>query len=202
VFSYVKSPAVFRCPSDGTDSKTMGVTAETVSYGLNSNSAKVKQLAQTAYGSRSVLLFEITGNHARVTVPDEEMSTITSSGYQVTAIGDGTQGSLLSQIYPSAGPGDGIVTYYATGRMDNSQTDGGDDYKTTPPRHSEGANYVAVDGHAIWSVASQVSAGGNAKEPNDPQKRTGCSGLGTTYTRWPCAEGGALSQHKLTFSLQ
>ncbi|RYG36034.1 type II secretion system protein [bacterium] len=203
VYGYVKGKGVYRCPSDDTKSSALGITADTVSYALNLNTAKVKQFSQTAYASRSVLLFEVSGNFAQITRPDEAISTLTSSSHQVSAIGDGTQGSLLAGVVPPTGPGDGILTYHATGHMDNYQTrDGGDDYKAVPPRHQKGAMYVAMDGHAVWATGSQVSAGGNAKSPNDPQTKTGCSGLGTVLHLWPCAEGGALNGHKLTFSLQ
>ena len=63
--SYIKSPQLFKCPDDSTNGN-----GYPVSYALNSNMTGAT-LAQQNFPASSVMLFEVTGDAARVDLTDE-----------------------------------------------------------------------------------------------------------------------------------
>lgn len=204
LYDRVKSKEVFRCPSDPTQVNT-AVTlpgSSVVSYGMNSNFQSQLSLSQLPTASRTVLLFEVIGNSALVTATDEGKSVVPGKWILRSPAGNGENGTLAEAGSVSPLPGDGRVTLYATGLLDNAWKDGvGDDYKGQPGRHTEGANYLALDGHSVWSSPKAVSAGANAKSSTNPQSKTGCRPYDwVTREAFSCAEGTAFGSHKLTFS--
>jgi prepilin-type N-terminal cleavage/methylation domain-containing protein/prepilin-type processing-associated H-X9-DG protein len=151
IFSYVKQTGVFRCPDDPTQ-VSQGLSV--VSYGYNqwisSSSAVSAHLAAIPYSSNTVLCFEVSRIVADITMTDEGLSTglrtFSSSGYG---------GDLIS--WPHGGWGGGV---YATGRLAHMSSTraflGG--------RHSGGANYLLVDGHAKWLKPKQVLSGAHVPD--------------------------------------
>ena len=209
VFPYIKSAKSFHCDGDATQSQPKdgtGTELASVSYALNLNVSVTPNQAQMVAPSKTVWLFEVTGNQAHIGAPDEAVGKLTQESDQLSPIGDGTQGAILSNILHWTGPvGQGVFTTYATGHIDNWQVRHApvaDDYEDLPGRHFEGSNFLAADGHSVWLPGAKVSAGGNAKESNSKQTDQGCNLIGAKLFLWPCAEGTDLAEHTLTFSLR
>jgi prepilin-type N-terminal cleavage/methylation domain-containing protein/prepilin-type processing-associated H-X9-DG protein len=202
LYPFIKSTDVFHCPDDSTpiDASAPSAIRYPVSYGMNGNLSLSSSLSQVASAPKTVWLFEVSGNQTVITQSEEGKAP----GLFVTrsAAGDGTSGGILaSTLVAHSGPGDGRDTLYATGPMDNSASRaGGDDYKGMLGRHRDGANFLALDGHGVWTTPLAVSAGRSAKNATDPQKNTGCIFALPKYNIFPCAEGTAVGLHKLTFS--
>ncbi len=70
--------------------------------------------------------------------------------------------------------------------------------ESVSPRHGEGANYLACDGHVSWLRPEQVSDGqsqpGSGSACGQDDTATGCGGANT-------AAGTANSHYALTFSV-
>ncbi|RYG33796.1 type II secretion system protein [bacterium] len=142
-------------------------------------------------------------NLAHITLPDEGFSSGTTVSGQMSATGNGAYGSMLCAPTAWTGKGQGRFTRFATGELDNAGTDAnGDDYQNERPRHREGANWLALDGHTAFALPLAISAGITAKSANDPQRSTGCAYGSKPLHFFECAEGTAVGQHKLTFSLR
>lgn len=201
IFPYVKSTTAYQCPDDPTttQSDSTGKPAFPVSYGLNSNMSLTPQISSFSAPAKTVWLFEVVGNRARITEHDEGIQDIGPQD-QLSAIGDGTNGSILNV----AGLGGERTTYFATGLLDNYaySGDSSDDYHGEPPRHREGANYLAVDGHVAFVRPELVSAGITAGTETSAETSTGCSGFVPTITLYPCAAGTSHPGHSLTFSVR
>lgn len=201
IFPYVKSTIVYQCPDDPTtaQSDSAGKPALPVSYGLNSNLSLTPQISSFSAPAKTVWLFEVVGDRARITEPDEGVQGLGPQD-QLSAIGDGTNGSILNV----AGLGSGRTTYFATGLLDNYaySGDSSDDYHGEPPRHREGANYLALDGHVAFVRPELVSAGRTAGTETSAETSTGCSVFVPTITLYPCAAGTSNQGHDLTFSIR
>ena len=190
---------VFRCPTDD----TLGMGLPTVSYGLNLNLASASSLSALAAPAQTVLLFEVSGDHAQITDNAEGQASGTGQP-QTSASGNGQNGGLANLT--GQGPQRLDSAQYATGVLDNSAA-----FTLLPPdldqyqnagRHSGGANFLLTDGHVKWTEASQVSAGANALASANDQTRTGCEYRGSGPGLFPCAEGTGGSKHALSFSAQ
>lgn len=199
IYPHVRDINVFRCPSDDTPSSDL----PTVSYGLNLNLASASSLASLTAPARTVLLFEISGDHAQITDYGEGQASGAGQP-QVSASGNGQNGGLANLT----GQGSQRIdsAQYATGVLDNSAAvtllpPDLDQYQNAS-RHSGSANFLLADGHVKWAAASQVSAGANALVAANDQARTGCVYRGSGSGLFPCAEGTGASKHILTFSTQ
>lgn len=130
-----------------------------------------------------MLLGEIVAASADVTAPGEANSLV---------LGGNSKPALNST--PATGPTD-----MAAGATNTSFWGTG-----TLPRHSDGANYLAADGHVKWLRPIQVSGGA-------VQGTSGWAGgttIGGPYVNqgWPVAEGANYAgttppSHVMTFSL-
>ena len=163
IYPYVKSVNTYMCPNEKN-----GVF---VSVAANCNIANdvgttSKAVSQFIAPASSVGLFEVYGMVGKYpNFPNNTTSDPTQCAYGSYA-GNGTdttsgyvQGSL-----EAADANTHSALRYATGVFGNIVTN-------TPNapqapfsgtgRHSDGANYVMLDGHAKWCKASQVSAGHN-----------------------------------------
>lgn len=203
VVPYARGTGGFACRSDkrGVRSGTALPGAQTVSYGINSNLARETGISSSVAASRTVLLFEVSGGRALLSATDEGDSIRPGTYRLVSPTGDGTDGGLLAETSVWPGPGKDRFTLYATGEMDNaaSRFDVDD---TDDPRHGEGANFLALDGHAAWSKPEAVSAGHSAASAGDVQSPTGCPGFTDRGRLSPCAEGTAVGRHRFTFSAE
>lgn len=203
IMPFVKNTRIFRCPDDQSPDTVDSLgTASAVSYALNLNTALSPRLSDATAPSKTVWLFEVVGDQAHLDSPNEGAGILNKETDQMSAIGDGVTGSIVSTIKPWTGAGQGVLTFYATGRMDNwNDPMASDQYANYGGRHSDGSNFLAMDSHAVWSQASQVSAGGNNPKPQGRQSATGCSQLAVSFHNRPCAEAAGLGVHGLTFSI-
>ena len=151
---YIKSSQIFQCPSDSSTNSGGAPSANLykVSYAYNQNlSAPGGQttpfnIAAFNATSLTVNVFEINGG--------------------VTTYTDGIR---PNEVASPAGTGfygsvPGGTTSFATGNM------GGRIYTpATEPRHFDGSNFLAVDGHVKWLRGAAVSAGPTAISSTSPQ---------------------------------
>lgn len=244
LLAYTKTGSVFHCPDDVTNVTTAGDTA--MSYGLNSNMAMAKLGWFTSPG-QTVELFETSGAVVNLNDPSEGTSGTPNvlgsyykgapaSGY-MSPTGDGIYltgkctgiglVSWLSQWYPlfQGKVNDGTVVY-ATGLFGryhgnlpatSSLASGSFSARNLTGIHSNGANYLAADGHVKWAVASRVSTGSTwstdpgiaatLPEGNLTGAKTGCpyssepQGIyACSCGDWPPAAGVGAPGYDLTFS--
>jgi prepilin-type N-terminal cleavage/methylation domain-containing protein/prepilin-type processing-associated H-X9-DG protein len=202
IYPYLKKNEVYQCPDDPTTAAldSTGRQSYPVSYGLNMNLRNQPHLASLNAPASTVLLFEVVGDRAQIDQADEGEPGL--GPYDTTSpVGEGSEGSLWATtkelITTSAGP-----VRYATGEMDNHKDSTGNDfYAGQRPRHHDGANYLAADGHLQFLNAKTVSAGYNASAPTGEQAPKGCYANRSNRTGAPCAEGTAVGKHRLTFSV-
>lgn len=177
IFSYVKDPAVYRCPDDPTSTAVSWTWNSTcgpepplpplyvVSYGYNerildTDSAQ-GSLNKLASPSSTVLLFEVTGDVSAITDREEDASpcwqsrTYSAAGDGTRTLGSGPNGETLLHPPPGA--------QYATGWMGGLTPStfwppdfGVTIYGSPYGRHNGGANFLMADGHALWLLPSQV----------------------------------------------
>ncbi len=168
IYPFVKSTAVYTCPDDSTPAVPGGTP---VSYAMNnclsfrggpggSPIGPGEALPSLSSPANSVLLFEISGSQANVTLSDEGSqgySTSPPSGYLSTGStgtsSSGSWGNVKPAPVSVAGPNWG----YRNG------------YGGPTARHSDGTNYLAADDHAKFLRPTQVSIGGSADTPTDHQ---------------------------------
>jgi len=173
---YVKSTGIFKCPDDST---TAPAPAVPVSYAMSTNisfqdSGASQGLSQLNAPASTILLFEVSGCRADVTRPDEgtnNYSAAPPSGF-ISPSGIGVQRAGFNLIDGKWGGFDG-TSFYATGPLGNrpaAQVNNG------TARHTDGANYLAIDGHAKFARPSQVSSGQNAIVPTDHQDQNTANG--------------------------
>lgn len=203
-YPYVRNTQIYSCPSDTTVASAKSGTV--ISYAYNINLAVQEQvqvafdtgarqyqveqvttppvppmypisLASLLQGSKTVLLFEVSGVCARVSLPREGDGSV-KVGSNFSAAGNGLDRRLVAQ------------TDFVT-RVEN-QYDTGYLGKRVPPdenatqfassqgRHQKGASYLLADGHARWINGDSVSSGWNALGPSCNQDnrpaRAGCFG--------------------------
>ena len=148
-FPYVKSADTYACPDD--TSTTADPSRSRCSYAFNQNfilnfgTPKPIILSYMNAPASTVILVEICNGGLRWSTP-----TLLASDY--SPIGDGYNHPNYSDSTP--------LGWYRTGLMGNRATfynaTAGSDFT---PRHSEGSNFVAADGHAKWLPGSRVSSG-------------------------------------------
>ena len=206
IYPYVKSTGVYKCPDDSTAASANGQSVP-VSYGANNNlgtgnNNKGRLLAEFNASAGTVLLYEVGGITANVTVSDENTNGYTSAPASRFL----SAGGFGSTTYPDSshwGGGDGTgdagavsgPCRYALGPNAGGRTAGG--LNTVAGRHTDGANYLATDGHVKYLRPTQVSTGYNAQNSTDPQNNT-FSGF-SAGTSNMTANGATVT---LTFSLQ
>jgi len=157
VLPYIKSTDVFHCPDDATTATTPDVP---ISYAYNENIARAGgSFLKAADPKAMVLVFEVAGDYADLSKPDEGSKAGTAP---LSASGDGTDGSL------HAGSLTGIV--YATGYLGKRPHASTATQFTSPTgRHTDGANYMLGDGHVRWLMGNNASSGLSAIHPKDFQ---------------------------------
>ncbi|MDR3710967.1 MAG: DUF1559 domain-containing protein [Capsulimonadaceae bacterium] len=155
LYPYVKSVNAYTCPDEQTPMPA-------VSYGYNANLADPdrhpsgRSIAQFTSTSKTVLLFEVTGN----TPCDPSAgpgSSCAAAGYGFNGVGWDPTG----KGEPSAENCASIATTglrYSTGPFYGRSETTSSCYDANA-RHSNGSNFLMVDGHVKWLMGSQVSAG-------------------------------------------
>ena len=177
IYPFVKSTGVYKCPDDSTAASANGVSVP-VSYGANNNlatgnGAKARSLAEFNASSSTVLLYEVSGVTAAVTSPDENTVGFTTAPTS-RFLSAGGFGSTVAPNNSHWGGGDGTgdsavaaPCRYNFGPNAGGRTAAGLD--ALIGRHTDGANYLATDGHVKYLKPNQVSTGYNAGNSNDPQ---------------------------------
>ncbi len=168
IYPFVKARGVYTCPDDTTQPTVAGQSAvsygynQAINYGIydgNDHASSFGSLSKFNAPANTVVLFEITGNGADVT-NSAETNSISAPGFTTNNwfTGSSVNGNLQ----------------YATGVMsDPNQTVGGDrNYAAKTGRHTDGSNFLAVDGHVKWLRGSAVSIGWSAAAPTDVGKNT------------------------------
>ncbi len=140
IYTYVKSRAVYICPDDTFVSPNGQAT--TCSYFQN---------------------IYLTGfNGTNSPIPPVTASQMTSESRTVE-LGEGTASQMLPTSGDYSGMGDGFTAdaiTLATGFLGGTEYTSIESVATYPPgRHSDGANWLAFDGHAKWLMGTQVSPG-------------------------------------------
>jgi len=152
IYPYIKSVQVYKCPNDPTQPDTsVSPALVPCSYALNMYFANAS-IATLNAPSKTVLLFEVVGNVADVTSPNDWRSAAANGG-------DGGGAGYINYCIPAAGLGK-----YDTGVMGVPQRFAQAGPWTKTPnygRHSNGANFGLADGHCKFFLPSRVSSGYN-----------------------------------------
>jgi prepilin-type N-terminal cleavage/methylation domain-containing protein/prepilin-type processing-associated H-X9-DG protein len=163
VYPYVKSKAVYLCPSDSTGNK------EYSSYAYNSNNTNPDgstvdsySIAQYTAPSKTVLVFEVQGTYydagSTLDVSTETQDTTGSGGSSPAGFGISGVGNAF--VVSGAGAYDATAHLkMATGYMRGVTPTDYSRYAAPLGRHTDGSNYLLADGHAKWMRGSAVSAG-------------------------------------------
>jgi len=178
IYPYVKSTGVFKCPDDPTQPSEAGVYP--LSYGMNANVIGASPasgvypepgavLAGQSAPASTVLLFETQGANSNVNGNREVGVNITDM-YEAAEVSSTSGRGCIDTFNPSISLGSspsntGFSAKYATGNI------GGWALNTIPAGtvHTNGANYLAADGHAKYATPFNVSGGYAATSPNNAQ---------------------------------
>ncbi|BDI28971.1 hypothetical protein CCAX7_10220 [Capsulimonas corticalis] len=191
IYPYVKSVELYRCPDDPSSFSTNDARIwKPVSYSVNDSlvgdgsrdsggTAHTTALATLAAPASTVLLCEAFG---------ATMDIANTSGVQP----DYSTSSTLDQQFWGGRPANN--GYYVTGNPvgQNLQL-----YQGTKGIHTDGANYLACDGHVKWLKASRISPGKDALAAENPEDSANEHASGTSYLN---VNGGASGSAALTFS--
>lgn len=162
---FVKDPWSFTCPDDrvGMKHEKNGKELRPVSFAINDDLEGPRKLKKSARSSllidemnepsKTVVLFEVTGCQTDLARLDEGTAgfTISPPDHVMSPSGNGA-GPLLG-VWPGAATV--LPLEYATG-------DVGARGQQSSPRHHDGANYLAADGHVQWLRPERVSSGSSA----------------------------------------
>ena len=192
IYPYVKSSQVFVCPSDSNGGTTTGGLTP-VSYGYNLNLTACDSggvafgatptLSSMQAPTRTVLIYELGG---KIDTANPGSSSASIVNFNALPEPPGVFMSRSTNAFDGAGSS----LVFATGTIDTSALlSGFNGSKDSKPRHFEGANYLAADGHVKYYQSSRISAGRNNTEPNGAQNNFSAE----------AADGGP-STHALTFS--
>ena len=192
IYPYVKSTQVFVCPSDTNGgTTTSGLTPVSYGYNLNLSGCSATygatpSLASMGAPARTVMLYEIGGK-----IDTANPGSSTASIVNFSALPEPI-GVFMSRTHNSFDGGSAGLLVYTTGTIDTSSLlSGYNASKDSLPRHFEGANYLAADGHVKYSRASKISAGrNNEASTNGAQDGFSAEGAGT-----------GPNTHALTFSV-
>lgn len=214
VYPYIKDASVYRCPDDPTTDSELSKPLPLTHYFVDSYGINLSLLENTAFNmtvgtseetkpntsdtvltapANTVLLFEVTGDTAALTLP--------SNPHLGCAASDNGGRNPASPGFPFADgcrPNNDQVVFaarYATGLIGGRDAYG---IQSDPPHHNGGANYLACDGHVVWLRPETVS-GGQSQPINGTtcgQDDTGaaCGGPNT-------AAGTGNNHYALTFSV-
>lgn len=216
---FVKEAQVYRCPDDPTADSELGKARYSVdSYGINLsllesvafNSAagameevkpNVSESVLTA-PAETVASFEVTGDAAALTLSGNLHLGCAASGNGNRnpsspgfPFADGCRSEdsriMFGVRYATGAIGGHAMSYDAAGYSRSGIV-------SNPPRHGEGANYLACDGHVAWLRPGRVSGGQSQPSPGSAcgqdDTAAGCGGADT-------AAGTGSGKYALTFSI-
>ena len=188
VYPFVKAKGVYVCPDDSTGGTVsyaynMALNSSQNNYGGVGNSTLiVPAISRFNAPASTVLLLEVSNSPVFDVTLTVENKSPSADGYNYG--GDPNYLDITSGAKYQTGQLGGNLASgaLATGGTSNFPTTG---------RHTDGANYLLVDGHVKWFRGVQVSPGFAAPSPTTPQ-----SGPSNPYN----ADGTGLSTHAATFS--
>ena len=202
IYTYVKSTGVYLCPDDSTSGGiTNGVISYTNSYAANLNLTRTdptivatdphpgQSLSVDVSPAKTVLLMEVQFVHAPLTDPQENSPDHIISGVS-NAVG--------GYIYPW----DTSKSNAATGAQLVTGNMGGVTPGTAVGRHSEGSNFLLLDGHVKWLRPTAVSPGAVAIASDCLQYGAGVQPADCTSAPAGMAAGTDNGQFTVTFSTQ
>ncbi|BDI34455.1 hypothetical protein CCAX7_65060 [Capsulimonas corticalis] len=167
LYPYVKSVGMGKCPDDPT-------AGQAISYAYNFNLANIvvsssNLTAQNAPAS-TVMLFEVTG----ISSDFQNVYELGNAAGQFSAAGNGYPLNG-SPVFDTPGCKSTLTTEkFATGVMPGIK----DVNYTSAPRHTDGSNFLAADGHVKYLRPSQVSSG-FSDGPDTPPDPTNPTAAGT-----------------------
>lgn len=187
MYPYVKSAAVYTCPSD----THRAANRTTVSYAFNSNATYRsnsagglgRNIADFNAVSKTVALFEGTKVGVVDITTHRPSSTPYTGGNQGSPVGNGRvivdNNNGFSQSTPTCDTGYlgdlGSTTCTHVGTSTNNGEIG---------RHLEGANYLFMDGHVKWLRGTSVSPGSDAATQQADATGSQAAGTSSTNARW------------------
>ncbi|MEO7717952.1 MAG: DUF1559 domain-containing protein [Capsulimonas sp.] len=189
VMPYLKAVGVFQCPDDPSQySPAPGVKWQPVSYVVNNsflgdgNGGKPAALASLNAPASTVLLCEAFG-----VVMD--LNRIDQTDFS-------SAGTMDTNYWTNGGKGSPTNNFaqYATGNPPGQQLN---QYKGTNGAHTDGANYLAADGHVKWLKAARISPGKDALAAGDAENDGGEHAAGTSYMN---VNGSGQGSAAMTFS--
>jgi prepilin-type N-terminal cleavage/methylation domain-containing protein/prepilin-type processing-associated H-X9-DG protein len=204
VYPYVKSTAVFLCPDDTSGSHS--------SYAYNSNNTLPTGSSVSGYTiakyntpSKTILLFEVTGNHDalpdNLSITTEDNDTSGSGGISPAGWGASNGGGGGFNTWAVNGAGDYWDTntlQFATGYFKNTMTADRVNFAAPTGRHTDGSNYLFADTHAKWMRGAAVSSGTTNPTSSDCNTGGSLDGNGVPIAAGPdCSDGTTAA----TFSL-
>ncbi len=185
VYPYIKSTGVFHCPDDPTGAVPIAATATApagtavpISYGINYNLISTDHDNANLSGlnapASTVLCFEVTNVVSNVTTNPETPSN-PGANAQYSACGNGlvfpgNPSGLFDQYTGFGNSGGAFATGDMGGKAIITVGTPAAKYTSVPPYHTDGANYLAADGHVKWLRPSAVSPGqsGSQNASQDP----------------------------------
>ena len=208
LYQYVKSTGVYKCPDDSTPPGSpvslygTAYIPQAVSYAFNQNlhgGGGTGSLSSQQAPASTILLTEVQNTTSLFSASsDEGYSLIGSSA---VALSPAVNGRDLLNLATTTVPADFIAKNdaqpnglkYATGDLGGFPArDQATDYTGLTGIHTDGANYLAADGHVKWLRGAVISPGTTAAASTDLQgaSNSGKSAAGT----------GNLQSFALTFS--
>ncbi|HEY3329765.1 MAG TPA: DUF1559 domain-containing protein [Capsulimonadaceae bacterium] len=179
---YIKSMSLLTCPDDSTKAIAGGLVN---SYAMNSMAmigdiSKNTNWAMRVFGNLSkfgapaltVILFE------KYQAQGETDPSVAGSYDGDSGAGEAADNSFWNACTPSNAAAGGLTTAgnkYATGQMGGSNRPSGKTFCITGqnalpnPRHTEGSNFLAADGHVKYLRPEKVSSGWDARVATNPQ---------------------------------
>ena len=162
IYSYVKSTGVYKCPDDST-----GVNGnnQPASYAFNQNlrgGGPGGSLAAQQSSSNTVLLCEVQGALSLLSQDATEGTANGATSLSPAVDGlDATTTAPADMINSTSGTdANSGVFKYATGVLGGrTATSVPNDYTGPTGIHTDGANFLAADGHVKWLRPSAVSSG-------------------------------------------
>ena len=172
-YPYIRSAALYRCPSEA--KAVDGPHDAAVSYGYNINFVSAEDESETPYGvseaaltapARSVLLFEVSNVSANVAADREGAVPGGVEGTAFSASSNGLDHRLYARKTWSTGSEHQYATGYLGGRLPSNSAAAdpstATQFAASEGRHSGGSDFLFGDGHCRWLRGAQVSSGQTA----------------------------------------
>ena len=185
IYPYTKSAQLYTCPDDSNEAAGTGVA---ISYAYNEAipysaggppyvpppSASDTKLSVFNATSLTVLLFECRGSSTQSDIADATIGTPGGSGW----VGWGLDNFGADGVFTDlSGAGAQVVGGYAGGLTYNPCGSSPD--AASVPRHTQGANYLLVDGHVKYMLPGALSPGLPAASPSSAPNAGTCGAAGT-----------------------